>query len=159
MCERCITYLNNILCHKRLGSARRMLCSDMWQCTVLSTDLEDGGSRSHHHLNHSCATLKLRWRFQSTKLKYNFRNKDTFFNFILKVKLKVTLTKFFEEDSLFRSRLHMDGEVLHHLIPRICLNTEVRVLETSNCSCYEYLGQSFITTTHKPPPYLLRWHN
>jgi hypothetical protein len=53
------------------------------------------------------------------KPEVNFRKKF-FFNLALKVKLRVTLTKFFKEDSLFNSRLHMDAEVLHHLIPRLC---------------------------------------
>jgi len=39
------------------------------------SDLEGEGSRPHHPLNHSCVTLKLRWRFQSANQKYNFRNK------------------------------------------------------------------------------------
>lgn len=149
MCERCIIYLNNILYHKGLDSARRMLCSDMWHRTALPTVFTRGhkalrltlkveaaysskhcqllsdyltlSSRSQHHLNHSCVTLKLRWWFQSTNLNYNFRNKVLFFNLALKVKLKVTLNKFFEEDSLIRSRLHMNGEVLPHLIPRLCV--------------------------------------
>jgi len=41
-------------------------------------DLEGGGSRSQHQLNDSCVTLKLRWRFQSANLKYNFRSKVLF---------------------------------------------------------------------------------
>jgi hypothetical protein len=120
-------------------------------------DLEGGGSRSQHQLNHSCVILKLRWRFQSANLKYNFRSKVLFFNLALKVKLKVTLNQ------IFRRRLIIQVKTAHgrrSFAPlntkTLCLNMEVKVLETLICSCYEYLRQSFITRTHTTPPYLLR---
>lgn len=100
-------FKKNILYHKGLGSARRMLCSDLWHRTVLPTEFTPGykalhltlkvgsacsskyrqllsdcttfSSRSQHHLNHNCVTLKFRWQFKSTNLEYNFRNKVFFF--------------------------------------------------------------------------------